>query len=106
MYIPENTLHQGPMGVTRSMHVEAHLLDIILNVRARQGEVLESTDDGAVEGCVGRRRALNEGHLGLRVDRHGSSLAVKHAILLQDLVGILLLMKMKTSSAASDLNAK
>src|SRR4051812_26227880 len=94
------------MGVTRSMHVEAHLLDNILNIRTRQGEVLESTDDGALEWSVGRRRALDGGHLSLSVDRRGGSLAFEHASLLQNLVGILLLMKMKANSTASDLNAE
>ena len=41
------------MGVTRSMHVKAHLLDSIPNVRTRQCEVLKRTDDGAVASDAG-----------------------------------------------------
>ena len=47
----------------RGVHVKAHLLDSILNIRMRQCEVLKSTDDGAVEGSAGRWRALDGGHL-------------------------------------------
>ena len=43
--------------------MKAHLLDSVLNVRTRQCEELKRNDDGAVEGSVGRRRALNGGHL-------------------------------------------
>ena len=48
--------------------MKAHLLDSVLNVRTRQCKVLKRTDDGAVEGSVGRRRALDGGHLSLRID--------------------------------------
>jgi hypothetical protein len=79
------------MSVTRSVHVKAHLLNSVLKVRPRQGEVLKTTNDGAIEGSIGRRRALNGGYLGLRVDRRGSGLAVEHAGALQLLMRILLL---------------
>ena len=86
--------------------MKAHLLDSILNVRTRQCEVLKRTDDGAVEGSVRRRRALNGEHLSLRIDRRGSRLAIKHARSLQKLVGVLLLVQKEASSPAHDLDAE
>ena len=71
--------------------MKAHLLDNVLNIRTRQFKVLKRTDDGAVEGSIGRRRALDGGHLSLRIDRRGSRLAIKHARALQKLIGVLLL---------------
>ena len=98
--------HESPMGVTRSVHVKAHLLDSVLNIRTRQCEVLKRTYNGAVEGSVGRRRALDGGHLSLRSDRSGSRLAIKHARSLQKLVGVLLLVQKEASSPAHYLDAE
>ena len=86
--------------------MKAHLLDSVLNVRTRQCKVLKRTDDGAVEGSVGRRRALDGGHLSLRIDRRGSRLAIKHARSLQKLVGVLLLVQKEASSPAHYLDAE
>ena len=86
--------------------MEAHLLDSILNIRTRQGEVLESTNDAAVEGSVERRRALDGRQLSLCVDRRGSRLAVKHAGSLQKLVGILLLMQEEASGPTNNFDAE
>lgn len=94
------------MSVTRSMHVKAHLLDSVLNVRAHQREVLKTTNDGAVEGSVKRRRTLDGGHLSLRADRHRSKLAVKHAGSLEKIVGILQLMQEEASGPANNLDAE
>ena len=84
--------------------MKAHLLDSILNVWMRLCEVLKRTNDGAVEGSVGRRRALNGGHLSLRIDRRGSRLAIKHARLLQKLVGVLLLVQEEASGPEHNLD--
>ena len=86
--------------------MKAHLLDSVLNVRTRQREVLNSTDDGAVKGSVRRRRTLDGGHLSLCVDERGSRLAVKHARSLQKLVGVLLLVQEEASSPAHDLDVE
>ena len=86
--------------------MKAHLLDSVLNIRTRQREVLKRTDDGAVEGSVGRRRTLAGGHLSLCVDRRRSRLAVKHARSLQKLVGVLLLVQEEASSPAHYLDAE
>ena len=86
--------------------METHLLDSILDIRMRQCEVLKSTDDGAVKGSFGRRRALDGGHLSLSVNRCGSKLAVKYVRSLQKLVGILLLMQEEASGTADNLDAE
>ena len=86
--------------------MKAHLLDSVLNVWTRQREVLKCTDDGAVEGSVGRRRTLDGGHLSLRVDRRGSRLAVKHARSLEKLVGILLLVQKEAGGPVHNLDAE
>ena len=86
--------------------MKAHLLDSVLNVRTRQREVLKSTDDGAVEGSVRRRRTLDGGHLSLCVDRRRSRLAVKHARSLQKLVGVLLLVQEEASGPTNNFDAE
>jgi hypothetical protein len=86
--------------------VETHLLDGILYIRPCQREVLKSTDDGAIEGSIGRWRALDSGYLGLRIDRRGSRFAIKHACTLQKLMRVLLLMQEEPSVAADNLDAE
>ena len=58
-YVTEDTLHQGPVRVTRSMHVKTDLLNDILQVGARQSEVPQGTHNGAIEGRFGCERALH-----------------------------------------------
>jgi hypothetical protein len=40
--VPKDALHGREMGLTRVMHVEAHLLDRVGNVGPGEGGVLES----------------------------------------------------------------
>jgi hypothetical protein len=42
--VPEVALCGHEMGLTRVVHVEAHLLDHVGDVRPSEGEVLESLD--------------------------------------------------------------
>ena len=86
--------------------MKAHLLDNVLNIRTWQCEVMKHTDDEAVEGSVGRRRALDGGHHSLRVDRRRSKLAVKHACSLQKLGGVLLLVQEEASGPSHNLDAE
>ena len=55
----EDTLHQGLVGVARSMHVKTDLLNNILQVGARQSQVLQSAHNGARE-ASGRPEASRE----------------------------------------------
>ena len=86
--------------------MQANLQHRKLNVWSSQREVLKSTDYGAVEGSVRRRRALDGGQLSLCNDRRGSRLAVEHVGSLQKLIGILLLMQEEASGPANNLDAE
>jgi hypothetical protein len=46
--VPKDALRGRDMGLTRLVHVEAHLLDRVGNVRAGECDVLESTSQVAV----------------------------------------------------------
>jgi hypothetical protein len=46
--VPDDALHNHKMGLTGVMHVKAHLLDHIGNVRHSEDEVLKSPDQTAV----------------------------------------------------------
>jgi hypothetical protein len=46
--VPKDALRDREMGLTRDVHVEAHLLDCIGNVGLGEGEVLESPSQAAV----------------------------------------------------------
>jgi hypothetical protein len=40
--VPKDALHDREMGLMRVVHVEAHLLDHVVNVGLGEGEVLKS----------------------------------------------------------------
>ena len=67
--VAKNPLDGGPVGITRGVHVEAYLLDGILQLRACKRQMLHATDDGAVVRRIRGRRAIAGGELGLHVDR-------------------------------------
>jgi hypothetical protein len=46
--VPKDVLHDHEMGLTRVVHVEAHLLDLVGNVETSESEVLESHNQAAV----------------------------------------------------------
>jgi hypothetical protein len=94
------------MSITGSMHVEAHLLNNILELRSGESEVLKRTHDGPVERGIRRRRAIRGRKLGLRIDRRGDGAAVKHTGAIEELVSILLLMKKETIRSAHNLDAE
>ena len=77
--IAENPLDGSPMNVSRSMHMKTHLLHGILDLLSSQSEVLESTNDRPIESSIRSRRTIRGRKLGLRINRHGGGLAVKHA---------------------------
>jgi hypothetical protein len=49
---PKDMLHSHEMGLTRVMHVEAHLLDRLGNAMPGEGEVLESPSQITVDSRV------------------------------------------------------
>jgi hypothetical protein len=56
------------MGLTGVMHVEAHLLDGVGDVRPSEGEVLESLDQATVGSRVADGSPCVGGDLGLSVN--------------------------------------
>jgi hypothetical protein len=77
------------MGLTRVVHVEAHLLDRVGNVNLGEDEVLESPSQATVGSRVAVRSPHVGGDLGLSVDQRGAGLAVAHASTLKDVLSIL-----------------
>jgi hypothetical protein len=81
------------MGLTRVVHVEAHLLDHVGNVRPDKGEVLESPSQVVVGSRVTDGAPHVGGDLGLSVDQRGAGLAVAHVSTLKDAPSILVLVE-------------
>ena len=104
--VTEDPLHESPMGLTRGVHVETHLLNSILKIRSGESQILKSTDDGTVERSIRRWRALKSRNLGLRINRSSNRVTVEHASMLKELVRILLLMKKEAVRLPNNLNAK
>jgi hypothetical protein len=67
------------MGLPQGVHVQAHLLDGVGDVRTGEGHIIEGTGQAPVGRHVDDWGpiVLRE-HL-LSVDRHGAGLAVEHA---------------------------
>jgi hypothetical protein len=59
--------------------VKTHLLNGVGDVRAREGEVLESPGETPLLSRIGHGRAGGSGELGRRVDRCRGRLAGSHA---------------------------
>jgi hypothetical protein len=89
-------LESGKVGLPRSVHMQAHLLDGVGDVWPREGEVLEGASQAAVGRRVGNRRPVVLRELSLSVDRRGVGLAVRHASPLQDVDGVLALVEEET----------
>jgi hypothetical protein len=93
--VAEDLLHSCEMGLPRVMHVEAHLLDRVGDIKPGESKVLESPGQAAVGGRVTDGGARVGGYLGLSVDRHGAGLAVAHASVLEDIPSVLTLVEEK-----------
>jgi hypothetical protein len=91
--VPKDALCGREMGLTRVVHVEAHLLDRIGNVRSGEGKVLESPSQAAVGSRVTDGGPHVGGNLFLSVDQRGAWLPVAHASMLKDVLSILALVE-------------
>jgi hypothetical protein len=91
--VPKDALRGREMGLTRVVHVEAHLLDRVGNVGPSECEVLESPNQTAVGSRVTYGDPHGGGDLGMSVDRCGAGLAVPHASTLKNVPSILALVK-------------
>jgi hypothetical protein len=94
------------MGLSRGVHMQAHLLDGVADVGPREGEVLERAGQAPVRHYVGDRGAVVLRELRLSVDRRGAGLAVGHASPLQDVDSVLTLVKEETLGPTFDGDAK
>jgi hypothetical protein len=77
--VAQNPLERGEMGLPRSVHMQAHLLDGVCDVGPGEGEVLERVGQAPVGRRVGDRRPVVLRELRLSVDRRGAGLAIRHA---------------------------
>jgi hypothetical protein len=91
--VPEDALHGREMGVTGVVHVEAHLLYRIGNVKPGEGEVLESLGQAVIGNRVADGPPQVRGDFGLSVKWRGAGLAVAHASAFRDVSSVLELVK-------------
>jgi hypothetical protein len=104
--VAQNPLERGEMGLPRSVHMQAHLLDDVCDVGPGEGEVLEHAGQAPVGRRVGDRRPVVLRELCLSVDRRGAGPAVRHASPLQDVDGVLALVEEETLRPALGGDAK
>jgi hypothetical protein len=88
------------MRLPRGVHMQAHLLDGVGDVRPGEGEVLERTGQAPVGRRISDWGPIVLGELRLSVDRRGAGLAVGHASPLQYVDGVLALMEEETLGLA------
>jgi hypothetical protein len=94
--VAQDPLESGEMGLLWGVHMEAHLLDGVGDVRPGEGDVLERAYQAPVRRRVGDRVPVVLRELRLSVDRHGARLAVEHASPLQNVDGVLALVQEET----------
>jgi hypothetical protein len=78
--VAQDALNGRQVLLAQIVHVKAHLLNGVGDIRAREGEVLESPDETLILSWVGHGRAGGGGELGQRVDRCRGGLAVMPAL--------------------------
>ena len=86
--------------------MKAHLLYHILQIHSGEGQALKCAHNRAIEWSIWCWGSLKGGELGLRVNRSGDGLVVKHADTLKKLMRILLWMKEKAIGSPNNLNAE
>jgi hypothetical protein len=104
--VAQDPLESGEVGLPWSVYVQAHLLDGVGDVGPREGEVLERAGHAPVGRRVGDRGPVVLGELRLSVDRRGAGLAVGHVSPLQDVDGVLALVKEEPLGSAFVSDAK
>jgi hypothetical protein len=77
--VSQNSLDQVEMRLTRSMHVEARLLNSMCNVGTRQCQVLKGASKAAVLSRIGNERTIIGGELATSVYGSSTRVAIKHA---------------------------
>jgi hypothetical protein len=91
--VSEDVLHGREMRLMRIVHMEAHLLGRVGNIKPGEGEVLENLGQAAVGSWVTNKGHHVGGDLVLSVNRRGAGLVVGHASALKDVPSVLVLVK-------------
>lgn len=91
--VSKDALDHVIVHVTWRVHVQTHLVDCIGNLRPRECEILKGASDAAVERSIREWLSITGRCFWLRVDWSGRRFAVGHAGALEDVIGVLLLMK-------------
>jgi hypothetical protein len=94
------------MGLSRGVHMQAHLLDDVGDVGPGEGEVLERAGQASVGRRVGDLVSVVLRELRLSVDSCGAGLAVGHANSLQDFDGVLALVEEEILRPALNVDAE
>jgi hypothetical protein len=82
MQVAQYPLDCRQVRVSRSMHVKAHLLDCIRDIRPSKGEILQGSDKTPVLGGIANRIALKSWYVGLGVHRCAAWFALSHTCVL------------------------
>jgi hypothetical protein len=98
--VAQNALESGEVGLPWGVHMKAHLLNGVGDVRSGECEVLESARQAPVRCRVGDRGPVVLRELRLSVDRRGARLAVGHASPLQNVDGVVTLVQEETLGPA------
>src|SRR6185295_5815316 len=88
------------------MHMETDLLNSVGEVRPGESEVLQSAGQTPVGSRISHRITQISRQLHLSVDRSGAGLAISHPSPLQDIEGVLPLVKEKTRRARLNSDAQ
>jgi hypothetical protein len=91
--VTQDPLHSGEMWLLWCVHMEAHLVDSIGDVRACEDEVLQGPSETPIAGQISHQRANVGGDLALSVHWGRARLAVGHASTLKDVDGVLALVE-------------
>jgi hypothetical protein len=87
--VPHDPRHSDEMRLPRGVHMEAHLLDSIGDVRMGEDEVLQGPSKTTIASWISHRRAVVGGDLALSVHRSRAGLTTSHASMLKDVDGVL-----------------
>jgi hypothetical protein len=104
--VAQNALNGRQVLFARVVHVKTHLLNGVGDVRAYEGEVMESPGETPVLSRVGHRRAGSSGELGQRVDWCHGRLAGSHAGVVQNLHHVIGLREVHARGVAGDRDAE